>query len=84
MWDLEFTERKALDDIIEDELVASGEKSFRNLYQCLLGHAAEQQQSAGRDGAAQVSSLLHYCTSFLTVPSARTSVCDHVQGIVHR
>lgn len=51
MWDLEFTERKPLDDNTEEELAASGEKAFRTLYQCLLVHAVDQQQSADRDGA---------------------------------
>ncbi|MED6269182.1 hypothetical protein CHARACLAT_030549 [Characodon lateralis] len=53
VWDLEFTERKPIEDIIEDKLRAGGEKSFRSLYYSLLDHAAEQQQSAGRDGASQ-------------------------------
>ncbi|XP_041646222.1 condensin-2 complex subunit D3 isoform X2 [Cheilinus undulatus] len=53
VWDLEFTERKQLDDTIGEELVVIGEKDFRNLYGCLLAHAADQQQSAGRDGASQ-------------------------------
>lgn len=46
MWDLEFTERKSLDDTIEDELSVSGDKEFRTLYQCLLTHAANQQDEA--------------------------------------
>lgn len=58
MWDLEFTERKPLDDTIEEELAASGDKAFRTLYQCLLVHAADQQQSAGRDGT-QVKLILY-------------------------
>ncbi|KAM9344578.1 condensin-2 complex subunit D3 [Symphorus nematophorus] len=53
VWDSEFTERKPLDDGTEGELAASGGKAFRTLYQCLLAHAAEQQQSAGTDGAAR-------------------------------
>ncbi|KAM4600057.1 condensin-2 complex subunit D3 [Fundulus diaphanus] len=51
VWDLEFTERKPLD--IEEELCAAGDDSFSKLYQCLVAHAAEQQQSAGWDGASQ-------------------------------
>ncbi|XP_070772267.1 condensin-2 complex subunit D3 [Enoplosus armatus] len=50
VWDLEFTERKPLDDTTEEELTASGEKAFRTLFQCLLAHASE---SAGRGGASQ-------------------------------
>ncbi|CAJ1066500.1 condensin-2 complex subunit D3 isoform X1 [Xyrichtys novacula] len=53
VWDLEFTERKQLDDTIAGELEVVGEKDFRKLYQCLLTHAAEQQHSAGIDGASQ-------------------------------
>ncbi|KAM4730294.1 condensin-2 complex subunit D3 [Anableps anableps] len=53
VWDLEFTERKPLDHVVEDELCAGGEKPFRDLYLHLLQHAADQQQSAGRDGASQ-------------------------------
>ncbi|XP_060896813.1 condensin-2 complex subunit D3 [Labrus mixtus] len=53
VWDLEFTERKQLDDTIGEELVVIGDRDFNNLYQCLLAHAADQQQSAGSDGASQ-------------------------------
>ncbi|XP_044070420.1 condensin-2 complex subunit D3 [Siniperca chuatsi] len=53
VWDLEFTERKPLDDTTEEKLTVSGDKAFRTLYQCLLAHAADQQQFAGRDGASQ-------------------------------
>ncbi|XP_041865621.1 condensin-2 complex subunit D3 [Melanotaenia boesemani] len=52
VWDLEFTERKPLDEPLEEDLAASGHKAFRNLYQCLLAHAAEQQHSVGNDGAS--------------------------------
>ncbi|XP_034537815.1 condensin-2 complex subunit D3 isoform X2 [Notolabrus celidotus] len=53
VWDLEFTERKQLDDALGGDVVVIGVKDFKHLYQCLLTHAAEQQQSAGRDGASQ-------------------------------
>ncbi|XP_045927155.1 condensin-2 complex subunit D3 [Micropterus dolomieu] len=53
VWDLEFTERKPLDDTTEEELTLSGDKDFRTLYQCLLDHAAADQQAAGTDGAPQ-------------------------------
>ncbi|KAM7408019.1 hypothetical protein PAMA_001936 [Pampus argenteus] len=53
VWDVEFTESKPLDDPIEDDLTATGDKSFRNLYQCLLAHADDQQQPAGRDKVSQ-------------------------------
>lgn len=58
VWDVEFTESKPLDDPIKEELTAAGDKAFRNLYQCLLAHAEEQQQSAGSDEASQVK-LIH-------------------------
>lgn len=55
VWDLEFTERSPLDDTTEEELTASGVEAFRTLYQCLLAHAADQQQhSTGRDRASLV------------------------------
>uniref|UniRef100_A0A672ZYW5 Uncharacterized protein n=1 Tax=Sphaeramia orbicularis TaxID=375764 RepID=A0A672ZYW5_9TELE len=54
VWDLEFTEKKSLDDTIEEDLTASDEKAFRDLYQCLLAHTAEQQQSTDTDAASQV------------------------------
>ncbi|XP_008288507.1 condensin-2 complex subunit D3 [Stegastes partitus] len=53
VWDLEFTEGKPLDNAIEEELAASGDKAFRSLYQCILAHAADQQQSTGSNGASQ-------------------------------
>lgn len=49
-WDLEFTERKPLDVTKETELAIGGEKSFRTVYQCVLVHAADRNQSASRDG----------------------------------
>ncbi|XP_014865764.1 PREDICTED: condensin-2 complex subunit D3 isoform X1 [Poecilia mexicana] len=57
VWDLEFMERKPLDHIIEDEVCAGGEKSFRSLIHCLLEHAADQQQPADRDGASQLQGV---------------------------
>uniref|UniRef100_A0A3Q2DUI6 Non-SMC condensin II complex, subunit D3 n=1 Tax=Cyprinodon variegatus TaxID=28743 RepID=A0A3Q2DUI6_CYPVA len=55
VWDLEFTERQPLDAMMEDELAAAGEKSFRTLYRCLMEQAAEQQRSSGQEGVSQVS-----------------------------
>ncbi|XP_043992629.1 condensin-2 complex subunit D3 isoform X1 [Gambusia affinis] len=57
VWDLEFMERKPLDHIMEDEVCAGGEKSFRSLIHCLLEHAAVQQQPPGRDGASQLQGV---------------------------
>ncbi|XP_035801097.2 condensin-2 complex subunit D3 isoform X2 [Amphiprion ocellaris] len=53
VWDLEFTEGKPLDDTIEEELAASGDKAFRTLYHCLLTHVPDQQQSTSSNGASQ-------------------------------
>nr|XP_043901974.1 condensin-2 complex subunit D3 isoform X2 [Solea senegalensis] len=52
IWDLEFTEIKSIDDHLDEQLTASGEKAFGNLYQCFLSYA-DQEQSAGTDGAPQ-------------------------------
>uniref|UniRef100_A0A3Q3WCI5 Condensin-2 complex subunit D3 n=1 Tax=Mola mola TaxID=94237 RepID=A0A3Q3WCI5_MOLML len=46
VWDLEFTELKALDGVTEEELAASRDGEFRTLYQCLLACAADQQQQS--------------------------------------
>ncbi|KAM3606346.1 uncharacterized protein V6R79_014771 [Siganus canaliculatus] len=48
VWDLEFTERKPLDDSVAEELAASADEALSRLYQHLL---AATQQPAGRDGA---------------------------------
>ncbi|KAM9364165.1 LOW QUALITY PROTEIN: condensin-2 complex subunit D3-L-like [Pholidichthys leucotaenia] len=53
VWDLEFTQRVPLDDAIEEQLAANGEKAFRLLHQYFLAQAAEQQPSDGSDGASQ-------------------------------
>lgn len=59
VWDLEFTERKPLDDAAEEELASSGGKGFRKLYQCLL--------AAGGGGASQVT-----CSASLLLTSVIT------------
>ncbi|XP_072247708.1 condensin-2 complex subunit D3 isoform X2 [Leuresthes tenuis] len=53
VWELEFTEMKALDDTIDQELTATREKPFKTLIQCLLTHATEQPHSTVSDGASQ-------------------------------
>ncbi|XP_069370449.1 condensin-2 complex subunit D3 isoform X2 [Paralichthys olivaceus] len=52
VWDSEFIERKPLDDTIEEQLTASGDEAFRNLYECLLTYAADWQ-SVSRVGTSQ-------------------------------
>lgn len=59
VWDLEFTERKLLDNTIEEELAISGEKAFLTLYKCVLAHSTDQQQPPNRDGASLVNNCLH-------------------------
>lgn len=67
MWDLEFTKRIPLDDTIAGHLSVSGDKDFRTLYQCLLDHAAEQQ-----DGTLQVNSI----SSMSSVPvNTNPNIC---------
>ncbi|XP_061601386.1 condensin-2 complex subunit D3 [Cololabis saira] len=53
VWDVEFTERKPLDDILGEELLASRDKAFKDLYHCLLSHVADQRQSAASDDVSQ-------------------------------
>lgn len=57
VWDLEFTERKALDGTSEEELAVCGEKAFLTLYKCLLAHSTDQEQSAKKDGASLVNTI---------------------------
>lgn len=59
VWDLEFTERKLLDNTIEEELAISGEKAFLTLYKCVLAHSTDQQQPPNRDGASLVNICPH-------------------------
>ncbi|XP_028278465.1 condensin-2 complex subunit D3 [Parambassis ranga] len=54
VWDLEFIERKPLDDAIEEELTSRADRGLRTLYQCLLASAADQRQSDGGNGAPQI------------------------------
>lgn len=56
VWDLEFTERKVLDESIEEELAAIGEEAFLTLYKCVLAHSGDQQQP-NRDGSSLVSTI---------------------------
>lgn len=63
VWDLEFTERKVLDESIEEELAVSGEEAFLTLYKCVLAHFTDQQQPY-RDGASMVNIIYNHCTIF--------------------
>lgn len=54
VWDLEFTERKVLDDTIEEELGGGGERAFLTLYRSILALSPDQQQPANKDGASLV------------------------------
>ncbi|XP_074532674.1 condensin-2 complex subunit D3 isoform X2 [Halichoeres trimaculatus] len=85
VWDLEFTERKQLDEAFGEELEIIKEKDFKKLYQCLLLHSAEVQQSAGRDEASQnvwvtlgdngvsVKCLVAVLSSFVLAAKAKTA-----------
>ncbi|KAI3363176.1 hypothetical protein L3Q82_011545, partial [Scortum barcoo] len=92
VWDSEFTERKPLDDITEEELSVNGDEAFGALYQCLLAHAADQ--SADRDGASQsiwatlgengvsVKSLVAVLSFFVLAGKAKmASVQQRVSGL---
>ncbi|XP_062286238.1 condensin-2 complex subunit D3 isoform X2 [Scomber scombrus] len=93
MWDLEFTESKPLDDPIEDELMATGDQVFSNVYQSLLAHANDQQ-SAGTDKASQsiwamlvengvsVKSLVAALSFFVLAGKAKTAnIQQRVNGL---
>ncbi|KAM6922519.1 condensin-2 complex subunit D3 [Lycodopsis pacificus] len=80
VWDLEFTEREPLDDTIEDELAVSGDKAFRTLYQCLLAHAADQQDGASQsiwailgENEVSIKSLVAVLSFFVLAGKAKTA-----------
>lgn len=54
VWDLEFTERKAIDDPIEEELSATNPRAFRELYQSLLSFTQEEAESTEQSVWAQL------------------------------
>lgn len=60
VWDLEFTEKKPMEDPIEEELALSRDMAFKTLYQCLLTHSADQRQPSSRDGSSQVDLVWHH------------------------
>lgn len=67
VWDLEFTEKKELEDVAMEEeweeeqqpAAAPRDEAFKALYQCLLVHATDQQQSTGGDKASAVRTGSH-------------------------
>uniref|UniRef100_A0A4W6DQM3 Non-SMC condensin II complex, subunit D3 n=1 Tax=Lates calcarifer TaxID=8187 RepID=A0A4W6DQM3_LATCA len=65
-----------MDNTLEEELTGSGDKAFRNLHQCLLVHAADQQQS-GSGGASQngvsVKSLVAVLSFFVLAGKAKAA-----------
>ncbi|XP_054456753.1 condensin-2 complex subunit D3-like [Anoplopoma fimbria] len=89
VWDLEFTERKPLDDTIEDELAFSEDKAFRTLYQCLLAHAADQQDGASQsiwailgENGVSIKSLVAVLSFFVLAGKAKTAnVQQRVNGL---
>lgn len=60
VWDSEFTEKKALEDVdMEEEsewAAAPRAEAFKALYQCLLVHATNLRQSTGGNGDSAVRS----------------------------
>uniref|UniRef100_A0A3P9Q8W3 Non-SMC condensin II complex, subunit D3 n=1 Tax=Poecilia reticulata TaxID=8081 RepID=A0A3P9Q8W3_POERE len=76
VWDLEFMERKPLDHIIEDEVCAGGEKSFRSLIHCLLEHGVWVILGENR---VSVKSLVAVLSSF--VLAARTKGANVQQRV---
>uniref|UniRef100_A0A7N8XVQ2 Non-SMC condensin II complex, subunit D3 n=1 Tax=Mastacembelus armatus TaxID=205130 RepID=A0A7N8XVQ2_9TELE len=86
VWDLEFTERRPLDDTIQQELIVNWEKAFRNLYQCLLVHGVDQQQSSVwailKENGTTVKSLVAVLSLFvLAGKSKAASVQQKVSGL---
>ncbi|TNN48775.1 Condensin-2 complex subunit D3 [Liparis tanakae] len=89
VWDLEFTESKSLDDAIEDDLSASGDKEFRTLYQCLLAHAANQQDESVQsiwailgENEVPIKSLVAVLSFFVLAGKDKTSsVQQRVSGL---
>lgn len=67
VWDLEFTEGKALEDVVMEEeweaeqqpAAAAQDEAFKALYQCLLVHANDQRQSTGGDRVSAVRAGAH-------------------------
>ncbi|KAM8860215.1 condensin-2 complex subunit D3 isoform 1-T3 [Spinachia spinachia] len=80
VWDLEFTERKPLDDTVAERLSVSGDKDFRTLYQCLLDHAADQQDGALQsiwsilgDNRVSIKTLVAVLSFFVLAGKAKTA-----------
>uniref|UniRef100_A0A3B5A2Y2 Non-SMC condensin II complex subunit D3 n=1 Tax=Stegastes partitus TaxID=144197 RepID=A0A3B5A2Y2_9TELE len=84
VWDLEFTEGKPLDNAIEEELAASGDKAFRSLYQSLtVSHVALQSIWAilGENGVS-IRSLVAVLSVFVQAGKAKAAnVQQRVNGL---
>uniref|UniRef100_A0A671W1A1 Non-SMC condensin II complex, subunit D3 n=1 Tax=Sparus aurata TaxID=8175 RepID=A0A671W1A1_SPAAU len=79
VWDLEFTERKPLDEIAEEEFAVSGHKSFRALYQCVLAHSI--WATLGVNGVS-VKSLVAVLSYFILAGKAKAAnVQQRVNGL---
>nr|XP_040034892.1 condensin-2 complex subunit D3 [Gasterosteus aculeatus aculeatus] len=89
VWDLEFTKRIPLDDTIAGHLSVSGDKDFRTLYQCLLDHAAEQQDGTLQsiwsilgENHVSIKSLVAVLSFFVLAGKAKkASVQQRVSGL---
>uniref|UniRef100_A0A3Q3JDK2 Condensin complex subunit 1 C-terminal domain-containing protein n=1 Tax=Monopterus albus TaxID=43700 RepID=A0A3Q3JDK2_MONAL len=89
VWDSDFTERKPLDDTIEEELVVSGDKAFRKLCQCLLltvsvCYVALQSIWAilGENGVS-VKSLVAVLSLFVLAGKAKTATVQQRVNSLH-
>uniref|UniRef100_A0AAQ5ZBT3 Condensin complex subunit 1 C-terminal domain-containing protein n=1 Tax=Amphiprion ocellaris TaxID=80972 RepID=A0AAQ5ZBT3_AMPOC len=79
VWDLEFTEGKPLDDTIEEELAASGDKAFRTLYHCLLTHSI---WTILGDNGVSIRSLVAVLSVFVQAGKAKVAnVQQRVNGL---
>ncbi|XP_017277136.1 condensin-2 complex subunit D3 isoform X2 [Kryptolebias marmoratus] len=94
VWELEFTERKPLDDPVGEELRACEDKALRALYSCLQAHAAELRQSLSSDTSSQsiwailgengvsVKTLVAVLSSFVLAAKAKgANVQQRVNGL---
>uniref|UniRef100_A0A3Q1AYP7 Condensin-2 complex subunit D3 n=1 Tax=Amphiprion ocellaris TaxID=80972 RepID=A0A3Q1AYP7_AMPOC len=92
VWDLEFTEGKPLDDTIEEELAASGDKAFRTLYHCLLTHVPDQPNNNDKnlediwtilgDNGVSIRSLVAVLSVFVQAGKAKVAnVQQRVNGL---
>ncbi|XP_037530246.1 condensin-2 complex subunit D3 [Nematolebias whitei] len=94
VWELEFTERKPLDEPVGEELDACTDEALTTLYSCLQSRAADLRLSASSDTSSQsiwtilgengvsVKSLVAVLSSFVLAAKAKgASVQQRVNGL---